>query len=47
MESYERLVGQTLDGRYKIERVVGIGGMAVVFRASDIVAHRTVALKML
>ncbi len=47
MESYERLVGQTLDGRYKIERVVGIGGMAVVFRASDIVAHRTVAIKML
>ena len=47
MESYERFVGQTLDGRYNIERIVGIGGMAVVFRAYDTVSRRTVAIKML
>ncbi len=45
--SYERLVGVALDGRYLIDRVVGIGGMAVVFRAADTVTHRTVAIKML
>lgn len=47
MESFERYVGQTLDGRYIIDRVVGIGGMAVVFRATDTVSRRTVAIKML
>ena len=47
MESFEKFVGQTLDQRYNIERIVGIGGMAVVFRATDTVAHRTVAIKML
>ena len=47
MESYERYVGRTLDGRYNIEKVVGVGGMAVVFRGYDIVTHRTVAIKML
>lgn len=47
MESFERFVGQTLDGRYNIEKIVGIGGMAVVFRATDTVTRRTVAIKML
>ena len=47
MESYERFVGQTLDGRYNIDRIVGVGGMALVFRAFDTVTHRTVAIKML
>lgn len=47
MDSFERFVGQTLDGRYRIEKIVGIGGMAVVFRATDTVTQRTVAIKML
>ena len=47
MDSFERFVGQTLDGRYNIEKIVGIGGMAVVFRATDTVTNRTVAIKML
>jgi eukaryotic-like serine/threonine-protein kinase len=41
------VVGQVLAGRYEIERVVGSGGMATVFRAFDTVLERPVALKVL
>jgi serine/threonine-protein kinase len=41
------VVGQVLAGRYKIERAVGSGGMATVFRAYDTVLERPVALKVL
>nr|MBQ4319452.1 serine/threonine protein kinase [Clostridia bacterium] len=47
MENYERYVGQVFDGRYKILRIIGIGGMAVVFEAIDFATRRTVAVKML
>ena len=41
------VVGHLLAGRYEIERVVGAGGMATVFRAFDTVLERPVALKVL
>ena len=47
MESFERYVGKVLDRRYHIIRVIGFGGMAVVYEARDIVMNRTVAVKML
>ncbi len=47
MEGYDRYVGQTFDGRYKIIKVIGLGGMSVVFEAYDLVAQKIVALKML
>ncbi|MCD7776366.1 MAG: protein kinase [Firmicutes bacterium] len=47
MESYDKFVGQIFGERYKIEKMIGIGGMAVVFRAYDMVANRFVAVKML
>ena len=47
MESFERYVGKVLDRRYHIIRVIGVGGMAVVYEARDIVMNRTVAVKML
>ena len=47
MENYEKYVGQVFDGRYKILRIIGIGGMAVVFEAIDFATRRTVAVKML
>ncbi len=47
MESYKKYIGQVFDGRYRIEKVLGIGGMAVVFMATDLSYGRTVAVKML
>jgi serine/threonine-protein kinase len=36
-----------LDGRYKLTRIIGIGGMAVVYEADDLAMDRKVAVKML
>ncbi|UCG85106.1 MAG: protein kinase [Gemmatimonadota bacterium] len=36
-----------LDGRYKIEREIGSGGMAIVYLAEDVKHHRKVAVKVL
>ncbi len=47
MEQYEKYVGAVLDGRYRIDCIIGIGGMAVVFRAQDMLMNRVVAIKML
>ncbi|MGN1473601.1 MAG: protein kinase [Eubacteriales bacterium] len=47
MAKYEDYVGRLFDRRYKIEEVIGNGGMAVVFRALDTLMDRTVAVKML
>ena len=47
-KSFEKLINRVLDGRYKIESVVGIGGMAYVLRAADLQnGNRPVALKVL
>ena len=47
MEQFEKYVGQVFDRRYKISKIIGIGGMAVVFEAHDMLMNRTVAVKML
>ena len=47
MEIYDKYVDAVLDGRYKIERIIGVGGMAVVFKAFDLLMKKTVAIKML
>ncbi len=44
---FDRYVGRIFDRRYKISKIIGVGGMAVVFEAVDLVMHRTVAVKML
>jgi serine/threonine protein kinase len=47
MDNFEKYVGQILDKRYKLNKVIGIGGMAVVFEAQDLVLKRPVAVKMI
>jgi len=47
MENFDKYIGQIFDRRYKINRIIGIGGMAIVFEANDMVMNRTVAVKML
>ncbi len=47
MSKYDKYIGELFDGVYKIEKIIGIGGMAVVFQAHDTVNDRTVAVKML
>ncbi|MGW6092849.1 serine/threonine-protein kinase [Streptomyces sp. NPDC055157] len=39
--------GEVLDGRYELERSVGKGGMAAVWRAADLETGRAVAVKFL
>ena len=43
----EELVGRTLDGTYRIEQVLGKGGMGAVYRAHDISLNRDVAIKVM
>ena len=39
--------GQVVKGRYKIDKPIGSGGMATVYRAFDMVLNRPVAVKIL
>lgn len=44
MDSY---VGKRIDGRYEIREIIGVGGMAVVYKAYDNIDDRIVAVKIL
>lgn len=44
MENY---CGKRLDGRYEIREIIGVGGMAVVYKAYDNIDDRIVAVKIL
>jgi len=43
----DKNIGKKLDGRYEILERIGEGGMADVYRATDVVDNKTVAVKIL
>ena len=47
MDVFKKNIGEVFDGRYRINRTIGVGGMAIVYEATDLVTNRRVALKML
>ena len=40
-------IGKKLDGRYEITELIGIGGMAHVYKAIDLMENKVVAVKIL
>ncbi len=40
-------VNKVIGGRYEIQEIIGVGGMAVVYKALDRIENRTVAVKIL
>ena len=43
----DNIIGELFDGRYRLERRIGAGGMADVYLAQDESLHRRVAIKIL
>ena len=43
----DKYSGKRLDGRYEIEDLLGVGGMAYVYKAYDTIDDRVVAIKIL
>ena len=43
MENY---VNKRIDNRYEVLEIIGVGGMAVVYKAYDSIDDRIVAIKM-
>ncbi len=43
----DKNIGKKLDGRYEITELIGIGGMADVYKATDIIDNKIVAVKIL
>ncbi len=44
MDNY---IGKKLEGRYELLELIGFGGMAIVFKARDILENKNVAIKIL
>jgi serine/threonine-protein kinase len=45
--SHDPLIGTVFEGRYRIEALLGAGGMSTVYRAIQLAVERPVALKLL
>lgn len=43
----DKYIGKRLGGRYDIKELIGVGGMANVYKALDIIENRVVAIKIL
>jgi serine/threonine protein kinase len=45
--NFANLIGQTIDGKYKVERLLGKGGMGAVYLATHLGTERPVAVKVI
>ena len=43
----DNLIGKRLDGLYEVQELIGSGGMANVYKATDLLENRLVAVKIL
>jgi len=43
----DKNIGKKLDGRYELIELIGVGGMADIYKAKDLTEDRTVAVKIL
>ena len=43
----DKIIGKKLDGRYEIIELIGVGGMAEVYKGTDVYDNKTVAIKIL
>ena len=44
MDDPKQYIGEVLDRRYRLERPVGVGGMAFVYESTDIERNQKVAI---
>jgi serine/threonine-protein kinase len=47
MMPFTRLTGEIIEGKYRLEKVIGEGGMAIVYKATQINIDRPVVLKVM
>ena len=47
LDAPQSLVGRSLDGDYRLQEMINLGGMGIIFRADQISTGRTVAVKVL
>ena len=43
----DKYIGKKLDGRYEITELIGVGGMAEVYKGVDVIDNKTIAIKIL
>lgn len=43
----DKYIGKVLDGRYQVVELLGVGGMSLVYKGTDLATQRTVAIKIM